>query len=507
MGPRLAGLGVALLLCGLVGCGGEDPQTAGVGERGAGSTPTRAVGAGSSSLASPEAGEKSFSRARQPFFGDLAEIRQRRLLRVLVSYSKTTFFHDGPEARGFEVEMFRKVEAFLNQGIDDPYARVRVLFIPTPFERLFEDLEAGHGEIAAAGLTLTAERRDEAAFTRPYLTGVRELVVTGPGSPRLDAVEDLAGRSVVVRAGSSYTTHLGRLSERLEAAGRDAIEGEEADPRLVTEDLLEMVNAGALELTVADSHIAEAWAEVLPEITVREDLEIHGGGEIAWAVRRACPDLLASLNQFVAGHKKGSLLGNILFKRYYGGTKWIGNPVAATETARLREHIELFRKYAERYDFDWLALAAQAYQESGLDHSKVSGAGAVGVMQLLPSTAADPSVGIPDIETLEDNVHAGARYLAFLRDCYFDDPAIAPEHRLDFAWAAYNAGPARVRGLRRKAAERGLDANRWFFNVEQIAAEEIGRETVDYVANINKYYLAYRLQLEAAEARQAARAG
>jgi membrane-bound lytic murein transglycosylase MltF len=494
---RIVALALLALLVGL-GCSGGAEEGS---EPPAGASP-----GGSGSGAAEESGEPetlSFARARRPFFGDLGEIRERRFLRALVSYSKTTFFHDGPEARGFEVEMLRKYEGFLNQGVDDPYDKVRVVFIPTPFDRLLEELEAGRGDLAAAGLTLTAARREEAAFTAPYLTNIRELVVSGPDTPELDSLDDLAGRRVVVRAGSSYVGHLLALSERLEAAGREAIRVEEADPRLVTEDLLEMVNSGALELTVADSHIAGAWAEVLPAITVRQDLAIHTGGEISWAVRRGAPDLLASLDAFVAGHKKGSLLGNIFFKRYYGASKWVGNPLAADEAARLREHIALFQEYAGRYGIDWLALAAQAYQESGIDQGKRSGAGAVGVMQLLPSTAADKSVGIPDIEDLENNIHAGAKYLAFLRDRYFDDPAIEPAARLDFAWAAYNAGPARVRGLRRRAEERGLDPNRWFAHVEKIAAEEIGRETVDYVANINKYYLAYRLQFEAAQRREA----
>ena len=443
---RIVAVAVLALLVGL-GCSGGAEQEA---EPAAGA-PSGGSGSGSEQSREPE--KLSFARARQPFFGDLDEIRERRFLRALVSYSKTTFFHDGPEARGFEVEMLRKYEAFLNQAVDDPYDKVRVVLIPTPFERLFEHLEAGRGDLAAAGLTLTAARREEAAFTAPYITGIRELVVTGPASPDLSSLDDLAGHQVVVRSGSSYVGHLVALSDRLEAAGQEPIRVEEADPRLVTEDLLEMVNAGALELTVADSHIAEAWAEVLPAITVREDLAIHTGGGIAWAVRRGAPDLRASLNAFVAKHKKGSLLGNIFFKRYYGASKWIGNPLAASEAARLEEHIALFQEYASRYELDWLALAAQAYQESGIDQSKRSGAGAVGVMQLLPSTAADQSVGIPDIEKLENNIHAGAKYLAFLRDRYFDDPAIEPAARLDFAWAAYNAGPARVRGLRREAVK------------------------------------------------------
>jgi membrane-bound lytic murein transglycosylase MltF len=194
----------------------------------------------------------------------------------------------------------------------------------------------------------------------------------------------------------------------------------------VTEDLLEMVNAGALKMTVADHHIAEAWAEVLPDIRIRDDLTIHSEGSIAWAVRKNSPRLLESLNTFVRKNKKGSLLGNVLFKRYYSASKWIGNPVSKAERAKLDTHIALFQKYADEFGFDWLALAAQAYQESGLDQSKKSGAGAVGVMQIKPSTAADKWVAVADIHLLENNIHAGTKYLAFLRDRYFDDPAIEP---------------------------------------------------------------------------------
>jgi membrane-bound lytic murein transglycosylase MltF len=446
-------------------------------------------------------------RARLPFFGDLPEIRERRFLRVLVSYGKTSFFYGDGRARGFEVEMLNKYSDFLNEGAKDPLEKVRVVFVPTPFDRLLDDLQAGKGDVAAAGLTVTDERRRQAPFTRPYLPNVRELVVTHADAGGLAGIEDLADREIVVRTGSSYVTHLQELSRRLESEGSDGIRVIEADRRLATEDLLEMVSAGAIDLSVADEHIAKAWAEILPGLIVRDDLEIHSGGEIGWAVRRGADDLLASLDEFVAGHKKGSLLGNILFKRYYQNSKWIHNPLGGIERAKLEKQISLFQKYGEEYGFDWLALAAQAYQESGLDQSKTSSAGAVGMMQIKPSTAADKSVGIADIHILENNIHAGTKYLAFIRNRYFDDPEIEPAAQVDFAWAAYNAGPARVRRLRQKAADRGFDPNRWFDNVERIAAEEIGRETVDYVANINKYYLAYKLQYHSFLQRQEARSG
>lgn len=131
-------------------------------------------------------------------------------------------------------------------------------------------------------------------------------------------------------------------------------------------------------------------------------------------------------------------------------------------------------------------VAAQGVQESRLDQSARSQAGAIGAMQLLPSTAADPNVGIPNIEQLEDNIHAGVKYLRFLRNRYFDDPDVTAVNQTLFAFAAYNGGPARIARLRREAAEAGLDPNVWFDNVEVVVTKRIGRETVQYV-------IAYRL--------------
>jgi membrane-bound lytic murein transglycosylase MltF len=463
------------------------------------------AGEGAAGVEPGEVRNELLDRARLPLFGDLPKIRSRRTLRVLVSYSRTNFFLRDGRALGFEVEMLSQFGKFLNRSARSPLDKVRVLFIPTAFDRLLTDLADGRGDIVAAGLTVTDARRRGVAFTRPYLRNVREIVVAHRALSGIDTLADLAGREIVVRGGSTYASHLRALSDRLVAEGASAIRVVEADRRLVTEDLLELVSSGAIDLTVSDEHIADAWAQVLPNLVLRRDLEIHAGGEVGWAVRKDAKELLAKLDEFVRAHRRGSLLGNVLFRRYYEKSRWIGNPLAAPQIARLEAEGALFRKYGERYGFDWLALAAQAFQESGLDHSRRSPAGAVGVMQLLPSTAADPSVGIPDIDDLENNIHAGAKYLAFLRDRYFNDPAIEPAARVDFAWAAYNVGPARIRRLRRKALERGYDPNVWFDSVERIAAEELGREPVDYVANINKYYLAYKLHYESQRERRAAK--
>jgi membrane-bound lytic murein transglycosylase MltF len=484
----------ALALLVLLGCG-NGADSSGDGSRPeAGSSASEEASSPSSQTSG--GGNVLVERVTRPRFGDLAEMRERRLVRVLVSYGKTNFFFEGATARGFELELVRLWEKALNEGV--PLAdKIKVAVVPTPFERLVDNLVAGLGDVAAAGLTITPARSSRVDFTRPYFSNVQEVVVSNRNLPELTGLEDLSGRRVVVRTGSSYAEHLAELDGDIGVVL--------ADHRLVTEDLLELVSSGAIELTVADQHLAEAWSGVLPDLRIHADLAVHSGGDIAWAVRKESTELRANLDQFMAEHRKGTLLGNILLKRYFSNSKWIENPLSPSQLAKLQQLVEIFQRYGEEYDFDWLALAAQGYQESKLEQDMRSSAGAIGVMQLLQSTAEDRWVNITDIEEVENNIHAGAKYLAFLRDRYFDDDAIDPQAQVDFAWAAYNAGPARVRRLRAKAEERGLDPNQWFGHVERLAAEEIGRETVDYVANINKYYLAYRLQYDANLARLEAR--
>jgi len=297
----------------------------------------------------------------------------------------------------------------------------------------------------------------------------------------------------MVLRGSSYAEHLRDLDRRLRAEGHSPIRIIESAARLTTEDLLEYVNAGTIEITVADDFRARLWSDVLPNVVVREDLVVHEGGHVGWAVRPGNPELLAALREFSNRVKKGTLLGNMLFKRYYQNTRWIDDATDPEEQRKLEQFRSLFRRYGDQYGFDWRAIAAQAYQESGLDQSKHSRTGAIGLMQVLPSTARGPRVGIPDITDVENNVHAGVKYLAFLRDHYFSDPGLEDEDRVAFAWAAYNAGPAKVRRMRERAREMGLDPDRWFHNVEYAALAIVGRETVRYVANIYKYYVAYKL--------------
>ncbi len=425
--------------------------------------------------------------------GDLDGMVERDYIRVLVVYNKTQYFIDQGTQRGVTYETLREFETFLNKRLGRRTLRVEVVILPVERDELIPALVGGLGDIAAANLTATPARREQVEFSNPLLSDVSEVVVTGPDAPALTDLDSLAGGLIHVRRSSSYWESLEALNESFAMRGLDPIEMKPVAEYLEDEDLLEMVNGGLLPMVVVDSHKAKFWAQVLDEIVVREDLAVRAGGEISWAFRQGSSQLAEAINEFVRSHKKGTLFGNVVLKRYLEATTWVDDPNEDQGDQRFQETIELFRTYAEKFDFDPLLVAAVAYQESKLDQSKRSSAGAVGVMQIKPSTAADHNVGIPDVSDLENNIHAGVKYLAFLRERYFTDPEITLLNRDFLTLAAYNAGPARVRKLRAEAAEQGLDPNVWYRNVEVVAARRVGRETVRYVSNITKYWIAYSM--------------
>ena len=425
----------------------------------------------------------------------------RRAIRVLVTYNATNFFLVEGKMAGLEFELMKAFEKHLNKGLPAEQKR-HLIFISTPFENLLKDLNDGAGDIAAAGLTITPERSKSVAFSKPYRTNISEIVVRHKDAPPVADAEELVGETVYVVKGSSYYSHLQALNSRLKKEKKGSIKIVEADPNLVSEDLLQMVNAGVYKYAVVDSHIAELWAKVLDDIVEEPGAAITTGSQIAWAVRKNNTALLTSLNDFLKDYRQGTKLGNILFNRYYKKTKWITNPVNDSTMERLYDYQKSFIKYGKEYNIDWEMLAALGYQESKLDQSVKSKHGAVGVMQIKPTTAADKNVGIKGVaESSDKNIQAATKYLAFLRKRYFSDPAIEPIEQLAFTLAAYNAGPARITQMRNKAKKLGKDPNRWFFNVENITRKYASSEPVIYVANIMKYYLAFRSALDVADSR------
>jgi membrane-bound lytic murein transglycosylase MltF len=431
--------------------------------------------------------------------------KNHRAIRVLVSYNATNYFVVKSQQKGLEYELMENFAKDLNKHHKRADKKRHMIYISVPFNQLIPSLLAGKGDIIAAGLTVTPWRAKKLGFTNPYRTGISEVVVRSEKAAPLENAEQLSGKTVHVMRGSSYADHLRDLNSRLKKKKRKPVKIIEADKSLASEDLLQMVNAGVYQYTIVDSHIAELWAPLLEGVTIEPAAVINENGKIAWAVRKENKQLLNKLNTFVKKHRQGTMMGNVLFNRYYKDTKWIVNPLTESTMKRIQRYQDAFQKYGDDYGIAWIMLTAQGFQESRLDQSKVSRAGAVGVMQIKPSTAADKNVGITGVRKDSDkNIHAAIKYLDFIRSRYFSDPGITPVDQIALSLAAYNAGPARIASMRKKTKQAGLNPNVWFNNVEQITRKHVGSEPVNYVANIVKYYIAFKTTLDTAMQRMEA---
>ena len=431
--------------------------------------------------------------------GDFDGMLERRTVRVLVPYSRSLYFNDKGAQRGLVADSLKEFEVFLNKKYKLKNRPISVVALPTTREHLLPGLLQGEGDIAVGNLTITAERAKRVDFSMPVVRGVVEIVVTGPASPTLASVDDLAGRTVHVRRSSSYYESLARLNKRFRALQKPEMKLVLVPDALEDEDMMEMLGAGLLEIVVVDDWKAKLWSQFVPKIAPRLDLALSAPGDIGWAFRKGSPKLAAELNHFVRTHP--SFYASRA-KTYPAYIKRLQNATAETDWQRFEKTIGLFRKYGERYSFDYLMVAALGYQESRLNQNARSHVGAIGIMQLMPETGRSLKVG--DITKTEPNVHGGFKYLRQIYDKHIDPTGLDEQNRTLFTIAAYNAGSGRVANLRAEAATKGLDPNVWFNNVEIIASRRVGQETVVYVRNIYKYYVAYKLQLDALEARRAA---
>jgi membrane-bound lytic murein transglycosylase MltF len=438
-----------------------------------------------------------------PWTGDFDGMVQRRHVRALVVYSKTLYVVDRGKQYGAAYEILKAFENHINTQAKTKRLKMHVVFVPTSRDDLIPALLEGRGDIAAAALTITPERRKQVDFSAPLVHGINEIAVTGLQSPAIATLADLAGQEVFVRRSSSYWEHLERLNERFAAEGKPAVQLRPVPEELEDEDLLEMVNAGLLGIVIVDDYAAKLWANVYQDLRLHPEIAVHSGGEFAWMMRPGSPQLKSTIDAFVKTHAQGTAFGNTIIKRYAQNPKFVKQATAPEEIKKFQNTVALFRQYSDRYTMDYLLMMAQGYQESRLDHNAKSAVGAIGVMQIMPATGKELQVG--DITRLEPNIHGGVKYIRFIVDQYFEKEPMDPLNKGLFAFAAYNAGPGRIQQLRREAARRGLDPNKWFNNVEAVAAEKIGTETVTYVSNIYKYYIAYKLVTEQEEERRKAR--
>jgi membrane-bound lytic murein transglycosylase MltF len=454
--------------------------------------------------AKPEGRKLEFSN--KPWTGDFDQMLERRNIRVLVPYSRTLYFSDKGHERGITADTMRDFERWINKKYLKTLGKrpLTLVLIPTTRDKLLPEVVKGMGDIAAGDLTVTEDRLRDVDFVSPKeASAMRELVVTGPKSPAIQTAEDLSGKTVHVRKSSSYFESLEALNGRFKKEGKPIVNLVFVPDALEDEDMMEMVNAGLLEVIIVDDWLAKTWAQILPKIKVNQQATVREGAKIGWAVRKGSPKLQAEILEFyVTFLKKEEKLARRV-KQYMSRVKQIKSSAGTEEWKRFEETLALFEKYGQKYNFDPVMLAAQGFQESQLNQNAKSPMGAIGVMQVMPATGAELKVG--DIQITEPNIHAGAKYMDWLMTKNFPDANFSGNNRSLFAFACYNAGPGNISKMRKEAVNRGFDPDQWFNNVEIVTAQKIGIETTTYVRNIFKYYVSYKLQLDAQEMARKAR--
>ncbi|MGB5685933.1 MAG: lytic transglycosylase F [Candidatus Electrothrix sp.] len=443
-------------------------------------------------------------RQRETWLGDLDGMLKRGQLRVLLPFSRTFFFQANDQEWGLSSEILNRYEQFLNDKVVLGDKKIEIIFLPTPKERLVEDLLAGKGDIAVADLLLPPEQEERVTFISPVAAENQEILVTGPDSPQFKSIFNLSGQEITVREDSSYAASLQKLNNTLTSIGRKPVTLRIADAFLEDEDLLEMTAAGLLPMTVVDSHVGEFWTTVFHTLRLHNKIALRTAKEISWAVR---PDNFL-LQESVSSFKKNGYLpqdGHLSLTEYYRKKDgFLKNNLALPALERYHSAAALFEKYGKKYTFPSLLLAALAYQESRLDPFRLGENGKVGLMGIDPSAVLQEGVqtDLQQIRKPAHNIQTAAHYLRFLADHYFSSPRLSELDRNLMALAAYTSSPEQVMAARKKAALAGYNPDIWFHHVETAMyvgeRKNVGeREDIaQHVRNIYNYFKAYEYFLD-----------
>jgi membrane-bound lytic murein transglycosylase MltF len=435
----------------------------------------------------------------KPWKGDFDQMLERRMIRIDAPFSRSLYFNDKGKERGLAVELARDWERYINVKYAKQLGKrpLTIYIAPATRDKLLPDLNEGLSDVSIGNLTVTDERLKQVDFI-PGDAGratVTEIMVTGPKSPELKTIDDLSGKTVHVRKASSYYESLQKLNEKFRQDGKPPVTLVLVPDALEDEDLMDMESTGLVQLLVMDDWKARMWSPVMPKLVVRNDLVLRDEAKTGWAIRKDSPKLAAEIADFFNNWAIKQGVAAYRMNAYMKNIRELKDPTAGAEYKRFKDTLALFEKYGNKYNFDPLMLAAQGYQESQLNQHARSAVGAIGVMQVMPATGEQMRVG--DVHVVEPNIHAGAKYMDMLMSQYFKDANFSEGNRPLFAFASYNCGPGNVAKARTEAAKRGLDPDKWFNNVEIVVAQKIGTETTTYVRNIYKYYVAYKLTLDA----------
>ncbi|MFT6631251.1 MAG: membrane-bound lytic murein transglycosylase MltF [Bacteriovoracaceae bacterium] len=432
-----------------------------------------------------EAGNKLTAHIQKEELGDLERIIEKRYLRVLTTRNPFDYYIYQGRTKGIQYEMVKEFTKYLN----NKYVKkggLRIVFemIPVDFDQLIPMLKSGKGDLIAVGLTKTKSREKQIAFTVPYRL-VDEVIVTR----KEYSLEPWVGKTFHIQKDSSFYNS---ISDK-----NNLVKIKTVDPNFHAGNIMEFISLRKYDYTLVNSFWAQTVGKRYKNLIFLNDKSLRKNIDISWAVRKENPKLLNELNSFLPKVKKGSLLGNLFSYKYFYDVGNIQSKDFDLKTSKISEYDNTFKEYAIKYSFDWRLLASLCYQESRFEAGIENKWGAIGLFQIKQMTANEPYINIKEISGIKNNknnIHAGVKYLSWIKNRYFDpNEKMTEQSKLRMMMAAYNAGPRRVLQAINKAKELGLNPNIWFRNVE-LAMLKLGYpEPVIYVSEINKHYVSYLL--------------
>jgi len=436
-------------------------------------------------LTSPSYGQVSSSLSGHLYYpdsGGLDKVIEDRYIRVLTTNNSVNYFLHNGKPTGVQYELVKKFIQNLNSELKLKPPLIQFEMIPAPKEQLVPLLLEGRGDLIAADLSNYENIVPEISFSRRLREIKKVLVINDQYKENDEFYANTHLKYSLVKSLSLEPNKLEVLSDGFSE-----------------QDLLELTSIGQFNAVVVDYYIGKYFSDQYSNLkihAVQKDKLLPS----SWVVRKENTKLLTKINEFIPSVSVGSFLGNFLDLKYKKSYTTIRFKNDQFKNQKISPFDSLLKKYGAMYNLDWVLLASLSFQESRFNQSLVSKANAVGVFQVKESTAREPYIKIYPISgqnNLERNIHAGVKYLNWIKKSFFDPiKKMREKDRVRFALAAYNSGPSRVLKAMKLADKKGLDPNKWFRNVELIMIDMRLLEPVRYVSEINKRFVAYDLLLK-----------
>jgi membrane-bound lytic murein transglycosylase F len=395
---------------------------------------------------------------------DLPEIRSEGTLVLLTENTSSSYYLFQGRPMGYDFELIKRFAEDHNLKF-----KVRVI---DDLNAMFDMLNNGEGDLIACNLTITPERSEYLYFSEPIMHTRQVLVQRKPenykslNAKQLDTmlvrqISQLAGKKVYVHQFSTYYRRLVQIEGEI----AEPINIRPAEGDFTTEDLIRMVADGEIDYTITDENQGILNAAYYRNLDVKTVLSENE--PIAIAVRNNSDSLLLALNTWLSG-KKTQKFNHFLEKKYFHAVNEqrsrFESDFSSLSGKKLSNWDKTIKEQSKLLGWDWRLLGAMIYHESRFDPSARSWAGAFGLMQLMPETAA--RFGIDTTQTEDANIVAGVKYLKFLEEFWLDKIP-DPMERSKFILASYNIGPGHVQDAQFIAESEGLDSQIWDGNVEE----------------------------------------